>query len=487
MMRLLREFAFVVMVLAGSLTIAKAAEPPQQNTACADNVPEDMRTLWHKVCDSPSKDRTLAEMHAATAALARHHLPLATDTFDHVLAAIEAIYADTPTAEKARSLWNAEAVKDFKGEPYERMMAYYYRGVLALAAGDWDTAQASFQGGILQDTMAQDQRFRADTAALIWLQGWAEHCRGNDLRAAELFTEAKGINPSLTPPEKADRLLFLAETGTAPLKFRAGKHGEKLGIREGMAGNYGLTAQVDGRTVALERAEDLFFQATTRGGRPVDTILADKANSKDAVGDLGRAAMIAGAGTMVYAANNRSNNDNNAAAIGLALILIGAMAQAAADNIDAHADTRVWGNLPHSLHLGSAPPADKLNREMIALFDPAGRPVLSTPEEVLLSDNQSCQLVRVGNMSITPSLAMPVRGAGPGPGQAGNCRTGDGSLAMLPPDTCRRIGGESLVDGMLMNSAGQAGSRFSSQCQTSTGSVTELSADTCRKIGGEPL
>ncbi|GEM_PF-1873281 len=486
MERLLRELVFLTMILISLLPSAQATEPTQPNTACTDKAPADIRELWRKLCESPLKDRTLAEMHAGLAAMSQQHLLLAKTTFDQVLDSIEAIYADNPDAEKARSLWNAESVKDFKGEPYERMMAYYYRGILSLAEGDWDMAQASFQGGVLQDTMAQDQRFRADTAALIWLHGWTEHCRGNDQRADSLFNEAKSINPSLAPPAKDDRLLVLAETGTAPLKFRGGKHGEKLGIREGMAGNYGLTAQVADHSIPLERAEDLFFQATTRGGRPVDSILADKADTKDGVADLGRAAMIAGTGTMVYAANNRGNN-NNAAAVGLALILIGALAQTAADNIDAYADTRAWGNLPHSLHLGSSAAVDNISRDMVALFDPAGRSVLSNPDEILLSGNKSCQLVHIGHLSITPSLAMPVRGAGPAPGQAGNCRTSGGSLAMLPPDTCRRIGGEPLVDGMLMNSAVEAGSRFSSQCRTTTGSVTELSADTCRKIGGEPL
>lgn len=475
-------FVFLItMMIPASALAAEPATP-----ACDTQVPGEMAALWQRICHSAPADRPLAQMHGGLAALASGHAELAEQTFDRVLDTIETVYADTPEAERARSLWNAESVKDFKGEPFERMMAYYYRGVLALAKGDWDMAQATFQGAVLQDTMAATGRFRADNAAAMWLQGWSERCRGNTSRANDLFAEAAGVNPALHPPANSDTLLILAETGTGPLKFHAGRHGETLGIREGLIGNYRLDAIVDGQTVGLQRAEDLFFQATTRGGRPVDDILAAKADTKDTLNDVGRAALMAGAGTLAYSAtNNHNNNNNDAAAAGLALLLIGVMAQAAADNVDAQADTRTWASLPHSIHLGTAPAATRLDIGRLELNDPAGRSVLSNHDAILVAKADRCQLVWIGNLSIAPSLAVAAEGAAPD--QAGNCRTAEGGLALLPPDTCRRIGGAPLVGGNTLGSAAAAASRFSGNCRTGDGSLAELPADSCRRIGGQPL
>jgi len=55
---------------------------------------------------------------------------LAERAFDMAAARILRIYADDPNARQARSLWSAESVKDWKGEPYERAMTFYYRGLL---------------------------------------------------------------------------------------------------------------------------------------------------------------------------------------------------------------------------------------------------------------------------------------------------------------------------------------------------------------------
>ncbi|MEC8183119.1 MAG: hypothetical protein VX123_13805 [Pseudomonadota bacterium] len=50
----------------------------------------------------------------------------------------------TPAAGLARSNFAREDVKDFKGEPFERAMVFYYLGLSYLALGDFENARASF-------------------------------------------------------------------------------------------------------------------------------------------------------------------------------------------------------------------------------------------------------------------------------------------------------------------------------------------------------
>jgi hypothetical protein len=454
--------------------------------ACISEAPADLLPLWSKVCDTPRNSRSLALMYGGLAAFKSGHQNTAERAFDQVLQNIETIYADNPNAEKARSAWNAESVKDFKGEPFERMMAYYYRGLLYLGKGDWGNAQASFQGGILQDTMAGEKRFRADNASLIWLQGWSEKCRGAADRAALLFTEAETINPSLKPPNPEQHTLIIAEPGQGPQKFQWGRYGEKLGVAEGMAGNYGLGGRLGGAPFTMTKAEDLFFQAATRGGRPADDILAQKASDKDNLLSVGRGATAAGLGIAGYSALHQSNgnqNNNNAAAAGLAVALIGLMIEAAAENMNPGSDSRTWGTLPHSLYIApSAAPPDA----PLILTDPAGRNVLADADAVSRRNAGACALVWVGGGSITPSLA--VQTADSGQSAPGNCRTSSGELAMLAPDVCSRIGGAPLTasSNTPAASAGLASKLYSTSCRTTTKDLVELNSDACRKIGGSP-
>ena len=127
---------------------------------------------------APAKDATLHTLQAGVAAMAEGRTAEANGLFDGALASIEGMFANTENAAKARSLWYEEGAKDYKGEPYERAMAYYYRGLLYLAEGDYENARASFRGGILQDAFAEEQQHRSDFAALMILEGWSSQANG---------------------------------------------------------------------------------------------------------------------------------------------------------------------------------------------------------------------------------------------------------------------------------------------------------------------
>ena len=469
--------ALIFSLAACSLPAQAEEAPPQPTDAiarCVAAAPQELRPHWQRLCAGEPRNMVLDHMHGGVAALVTGHLDLAESSFDRVLSGIETVYADSEQAAKARSLWHAESVKDFKGEPHERTMAYYYRGLLYLAQGDWDNAQAAFQGGVLQDTFAEDVRHRADVASLVWLQGWANQCRGNLDRARELFAEAQGINAKLPPPKLEQTQLVVAETGQGPVKFAAGRGGQTLGIREGLIGNYAVTARLGDTALPLARAEDTFYQAVTRGGRPADKIVAEKLEAKDGTAAFGRAAMMAGVGAMALSQHSADNNrqNNNAAAAGAAIALIGLLAYAAAKSMETEVDTRTWVNLPHSVHLAAAAPPTTGGGLPAGfdLVDPAGRSILVSREAVLQANPGPCALAWIGSHNVMPSLTVEAA-----PGEAGgNCRTSTGALTMMDPMVCSRIGGQPLGPGGVQ------------PCLTAQGGTVPLEADTCRRIGGQP-
>ena len=64
---------------------------------------------------------------------------------DDALARVGNIIGPDKSAKKARGLFNEEAKKTFLGEPYERVMAYFYRGILYWMNGAPDNARACFR------------------------------------------------------------------------------------------------------------------------------------------------------------------------------------------------------------------------------------------------------------------------------------------------------------------------------------------------------
>jgi tetratricopeptide (TPR) repeat protein len=312
--------------------------------------PSELAPYYRTVIAEGKRNAVLNWLRTGKAALDGGYDEAAAEAFDEALAGIEEIYADNPEAEKARSVWHAESAKDFKGEPYERAMAYYYRGLLYMKAGDYENARASFKGAQIQDSFAEDERFRQDFAVAAWLDGWASHCLGQQSLAEEAFREAASLREGLKAPDPGDDLLVLAEAGLGPSKEAYGQYREKLAYREGMVLRTDLVARTSAKAEPMVVAEDLFFQATTRGGREMDKVLALKADTKLATNSIGAGVAAAGAGVMV---SGSYNNDSSATAAGAMIMLAGLIAQAAAQSMNPEADTRYWDDLPHSILLAS--------------------------------------------------------------------------------------------------------------------------------------
>lgn len=370
------------------------------------------------------RNQVLNDMRLGLAAMDLDNTALAERLFDDALGSIESIYVNNPDAEKARELFTKEMVKDFKGEPYERAMAYYYRGLLYMQTGDYDNARASFKGGFIQDSFADEDQNRADFGLLQYLQGWASRCRGNTVTAEEDFKEFSAINGKFPLPDSADNTLVLVETGSAPVKFSQGDdESDKPKYLKYRRTSKSETAQIAfsemapspaakkgekpkppqkvGRALKLNQLEDIYFQASTRGGREFDSVLAGKAQFKNVTNTVGNVALIGAAVAANYAAssNNRQNQRDGAAAAG-ALLLVGLLAKAAAEAAEPEADTRYWDNLPDKIHattLVLPPTATSLSVNFLAADGSQIR-----TREAKVTHSGSCGLVWVRGESAVP-------------------------------------------------------------------------------------
>jgi tetratricopeptide (TPR) repeat protein len=380
---------------------------PDVMAAYLQGKPEPLHPHYATLLRQGTRNAVLNHMRTGLAAAELGATAVAAESFDQALAGIEAVYANTETAEQARSVWNAEAYKDFKGEPYERAMAYYYRGLLYMRQGDYENARASFKGGLLQDAFAAEEQNRADFALLTFLEGWASRCAGSESLAAESFAETRRLRPEFVEPAPDHNVLLLAETGTAPVKYGDGPQNSLLRFRRGDGFDEArVRFEVGGQTLSGFALEDVYQQAATRGGRPVDHILAGKVSFKETAATTGTVLKTVGVATMLAGAGTRSGE---AAIAGAALTIFGLIADGMANAARPEADARYWDNLPDGVLFATLGLPPEPAPVQVHFLDGSDRLLesLSKPAEVTFAGKCGLAWVRARS-------ALPAAPAAPG-------------------------------------------------------------------------
>jgi hypothetical protein len=295
---------------------------------------------------APAKDRALWEYRVAASALRRGMFDEAKAKLDDALALAAANYGNVNSeAAKSRRMFRNESDKPFIGEPYERVMASYYRGLLYWRDGEPDNARALFRSGQLLDSDTQDKTYAGDYVLLDYLDGLVSAKLGGDGADALARARANAKKQGhAAPPDynlKTNVMVF-AEYGHGPRKYSGGEYGELLKFYTEQSKIRSARLEVDGNRVALPPYDDINFQATTRGGRLMDHVLGNKAVFKQSTDTVGNVALVG-----AVAAANHGGRDADRAAIGLAAVgLISKFASAATTP---QADIRSWENLPQYL------------------------------------------------------------------------------------------------------------------------------------------
>lgn len=305
------------------------------------------------------------------AALASGAPALAAKAFDQSIARIQSVRTGGSDIDAAKSKFSTEASKDFKGEPYEKAMAYYYRGIAYLHDGDFSNAAASFAQVNVEDSVAESQNYQADFASAKLLQAWSLHCTGDQASSADLYRQALEMRPDLKDVDYLKPTLAIVETGQGPRKIGSGKYSERLSWVEG--GDLGGVAlAVDGHSAGTPvKSENLYFQASTRGGRPVEYLLAGKASFRDGAKTAAdTSSTLATAG--LINANLQANTGHYQAALNSSYFSLASSLFSLASSMVEHsttpaADVRAWESLPATVWLATpSVDADGLARLRVA-------------------------------------------------------------------------------------------------------------------------
>src|SRR5262249_33603495 len=176
------------------------------------------------IANGPPRDKVLWQYRTAAACMRSTNYAQAKEYLDDALLRLGGIYGKDKDAQKARSYFHEEAKKTFVGEPYERVMAYYYRGILYWMDGEPDNARACFRSGQLEDSSSEGEQYNADYVLLDYLDGLASAKLGGD--GSDAFKRAQSETRQFAKPPAYDpeaNVLFFVEFGPGPRKYAGGK------------------------------------------------------------------------------------------------------------------------------------------------------------------------------------------------------------------------------------------------------------------------
>lgn len=346
---------------------------------------DEMPALIEPLCQERTTSQPLYRCELGASYLARNNKPLAKQYLLDAYTSIEEFF-DPTSEKKAMSLWGAEAEKVYKGEPYEQATLSLFVGLLLLEEGDVDNALSCFKSGQLADSDVENEQFQSDYGLLQLLEAKCYQMRGEQAeydqftrKAIDSFAEthpflrlkraeivAENLKSKASAEEKTEILeikvmeaveklisdcrsyygpsirpyntLLLIWTGRSPVMNRTGQYGEGRVLVKNPPLETHYEVQVDDSNWhdVIRGFANVSFQATTRGGREMDNVLADQAAFKRTTHEIGNV-FIEAAGDV---------DDPYAA---LALIGIGLISHGVGASTKVQADLRSWKTLPDQI------------------------------------------------------------------------------------------------------------------------------------------
>jgi len=303
-----------------------------------------IRDGWAGITNGPVEDRVLWQYRTALELIRRDQFSTASRLLDEALAVVGGRFGKDATARKSRGYFSDEASKTFIGEPYERSMAFYYRGLIYWQDGELDNARACFRSAQIEDSDSEGKEYAGDYVLLDYLDGLASFRLTG--QGGDAYRRATNSATLVIPSrfEKVGNVLFFADYGNAPEKFAAGEFREQLKLRDGGSEVVELVIRSGNQSIHIGAMDDLSYQASTRGGRVMDHILANKAVFKRTTDAIGDVALVSG----LILAQNKNTQE-----AGLGIAAFGVVSKLFSAATTPKADTRTWDNLPKFLAFGS--------------------------------------------------------------------------------------------------------------------------------------
>ena len=330
-----------------------AAEVKAQVQDCLPAEPPaaDVASMYAELEKSGNREAIRLCYDIALVAMGAGRADEAARMLDACINRLEAGSGSDKAAEKSLSTFHAEDEKNFHGESYEQAMIYFLRALLYFQAGDFENARAMCRSGALRDRSSETdkEQYQDDMAEMDYIEALCNAKLDNPNQEENLkFSKQHARFPGAVldvPAEFNSVVVF--QSGMGPFKYRTGKYGECLRFSPGNGASGPLTVLVNGAELAKVDGplDTATFQATTRGGREIDAVLAGKAQFKTGASIVGD---LAFAGSAIASA---AGSSDDVPGLGLALAIGGLVAKKVAKAANPEADARMLMPLPDDIYI----------------------------------------------------------------------------------------------------------------------------------------
>ena len=258
--------------------------------------------------------------------------------------------------------------------------------------------EIGFRNGEIQDSDTENKAYAGDWVLPDYLDGFITMQLGGDGSDAFKRAQANAKGVKLPPYNPKANGIFFVEFGPGPTKYATGQYNEQLRFHAGPSPVTAAELKVGSLQIPIAPADDLGFQATTRGGRVMDHVLGRKAVFKSTTDTVGNVALIGGLATAA-ASDNRT-----AQGVGLGIAFAGLVSKAISAATVPAADIRTWSNLPRYLSFVSVPLPPGQHTATIQFLDASGRVVANLTKTITvnITTTDRDKVVFVSDTSLTP-------------------------------------------------------------------------------------
>ncbi len=124
---------------------------------------------WESAAATKSNDQALQSLRCASACLSSGDYRKACEYLTLGTGIMEDFRADGEFQARV----GEESAKEYRGDPYEKMLAFFYLGLLHYGEEDYEKALAAFKTAALADAGTKEERFRSDSVAVYLMTGLA--------------------------------------------------------------------------------------------------------------------------------------------------------------------------------------------------------------------------------------------------------------------------------------------------------------------------
>jgi hypothetical protein len=159
---------------------------PKRSAEANYEDPRSALQIQREVANEEGPNQTLELARLSSMAIASGDIELADNTLRRVVGKMQDFRADG----QFRATIGVESAKEWKGDPFEKMMAFLYLGQILYNEGQYGNALAMTKSAILSDTGTSQERFRADFIPAFVLQAMAYDALGETRNAERSMQQA---------------------------------------------------------------------------------------------------------------------------------------------------------------------------------------------------------------------------------------------------------------------------------------------------------